>query len=83
MRMSKVTYYIPGILMIMLGILILAVPEVLVAFVAASLAVIGVSLVYLGHMARRAESEWNDSDRSMPDVRSFRDPFRHTFFFRF
>jgi hypothetical protein len=70
--------------MIMMGILIVAVPEVLVAFVAASVAVIGISILYFGHMARKADSEWNGFERSMsPHVRIFRDPFRHTFFWRY
>ncbi len=72
--MKKLKYYIPGILLIMMGALILAVPEILVAFVAAAVAMSGISLLYLGHMMRRAETEWSVFERSRPYAQFFRDP---------
>lgn len=77
--MANLKYYIPGVLMIMMGILILAVPQVLVVFVAASVLLLGSSLLYLGHVARESDSEWTDFQRSTSYVRFYRDSFRYPF----
>jgi hypothetical protein len=77
--MGKLKHYVPGVLMIMMGILIMAVPEVLVVFVSASLVVVGISLMYLGHMARKSDAAWADFHRSTSYVRFSRDPFRYPF----
>ena len=56
--MKGFRYYLPGALLVLLGVLILAVPEILVAFVSAALAVTGVGVLLLGHRMRKAEKEW-------------------------
>ncbi len=72
--MAKLKYYIPGGLLVMMALLILAVPEILVAFVAAAVAMSGISLLYLGHMMRKADTEWSAFERARPYAQFFRAP---------
>jgi hypothetical protein len=59
--MRSMRYYIPGSILILIAILILAVPEILVAFIAALVLVGGVGLLYIGHRFREMENEaWDD-----------------------
>ena len=53
--MQNLRYYVPGIVLILMAIMIVAVPEVLVAFVAAFVMMAGIGALYLGHMIRRSE----------------------------
>lgn len=80
--MGKLSYYVPGVLVILTGILILAVPQILVALVAASVILVGISFLYHGHMAKRADAEWNDFGRTVSRVLLFRDAYGHPLFWR-
>jgi hypothetical protein len=44
--------------------LIVVVPEILIALAAASLIMLGVGGLYIGHMARKSERDWNVSEGS-------------------
>jgi hypothetical protein len=55
--MQGITYYIPGAILVFLAVLIVAVPEILIAFVAASVLISGVGLLYLGHRMRRSAKD--------------------------
>jgi len=50
-------YYLPGAMMIALSLLIVAVPEILVVFVASLLGMFGIAALYLGHMLRKEKIE--------------------------
>lgn len=60
--MRNLTYYFPGSILIFIAILIVAVPEVLIAFVAASMTMLGIGALYIGHLIRKSEKEWHVSD---------------------
>ena len=64
--MNKLNYYIPGIFLIMSGILILAFPEILIALIASVIIVAGISALYLGHKIKESNDEYirlNDDGR--------------------
>jgi hypothetical protein len=60
--MRNLKYYLPGSILILIAITVVAVPEILVAFVAASIIMAGVGALYVGHMIRKSETEF----RKMP-----------------
>ena len=68
--MRNFKYYIPGSILIMTAIIIVAVPEILVAFIAASIIMAGIGSLYLGHMIRKSGVDFKDSD-----VNFFNDDF--------
>jgi Flp pilus assembly protein TadB len=53
--MSDFRFYFPGVTLILIAIAIIAVPEILVAFIAAAIIMIGIALLYMGHIARRTD----------------------------
>ncbi len=55
--MRNIRYYIPGSILILIAIVIVAVPEILVAFLAASIIMAGVGALYIGHIMRKSEIE--------------------------
>ena len=60
--MANLRFYFPGITLILIAIAIIAVPEILVAFVAAAIILAGIALLYMGHIARKSEMEMRDSE---------------------
>jgi hypothetical protein len=60
--MRNVKYYFPGSILILLALLIVAVPEILVAFVAASILMVGIATLYLGHQMRKSDNERDPLD---------------------
>ncbi len=57
--MENLKYYLPGSILILMAILIVAVPEILIALVAASMIMLGAGGLYIGHVARKSEKYWN------------------------
>jgi len=57
--MRNLKYYLPGSILILMAILIVAVPEILIAFAAASMIMLGAGGLYIGHVARKSEKDWN------------------------
>ena len=53
--MNRTTYYIPGGVMVLMGVLIIAFPEILVALVAAVVISFGVGALFVGHQMRKTE----------------------------
>lgn len=53
--MKNIRYYVPGGLLIIAALLIVAVPEILVAIVAAFIMLIGIFALYIGHTVRQAD----------------------------
>ena len=58
--MRNIKYYIPGIALILIAIMIVAVPQILVAFVAALIIMAGIGALYIGHMIRKSEVEFRN-----------------------
>jgi hypothetical protein len=57
--MKRLKYYIPGTLLIIFAAVIMVFPEILVAFVAASIIMAGIGALYVGHMLRKSQTEFN------------------------
>lgn len=74
--MKNLRYYMPGALLIILAILILLVPEILVAFIAASVTLLGIGALYLGHIIRKSESEYE----SIFNDSYFKSPFHRLYY---
>jgi hypothetical protein len=55
--MKNIRYYVPGGLLIGAALLILAVPEILLAVLVAFILLIGLLALYIGHRARQADAE--------------------------
>ena len=53
--MQGIRYYLPGIILILVAIMIVAVPEILVAFVASLIIMAGIGALYIGHKMRKSE----------------------------
>ena len=60
--MRNMKYYIPGSILILIAIMIVAVPQILVAFIAASITMIGIGALYVGHMIRKSEIQFKNID---------------------
>ena len=60
--MRKMKYYIPGSILILIAIMIVAVPQILVAFIAASITMVGIGVLYVGHMIRKSEIQFGNVD---------------------
>ena len=58
--MRNIKYYIPGSALILIAIMVVAVPKILVAFVAASIIMAGIGALYIGHMIRKSEIEFRN-----------------------
>jgi hypothetical protein len=65
--MENIRYYMPGIILIAIAIMIVAVPEILVAFVAAIIIMAGIGALYIGHKMRKSEIEFRDTDSQFFD----------------
>jgi hypothetical protein len=81
--MKNFKYYMPGGLLIMLAIVILIAPEILVAFISASVIFLGIGALYLGHIMRKSESEYetvfNDTYFRSPFHRAYHSWFNNNF----
>lgn len=60
--MRNLNYYLPGSMLILIAILIVAVPEILVAFAAGSIIMVGIAALYGGHIIRKSEVEFRNVD---------------------
>jgi hypothetical protein len=88
--MKRLSYYIPGGLLIFMGLLIVAFPEILIALVSAIIIMVGVGALVIGHYMRKAEHgarggyEWTESDDDgFCRVRIGRSPFFRRWYRRF
>lgn len=53
-------YYLPGVTLILVAALIVAVPEILVALVSGLIVMAGIGALYIGHMVRKTTSAFDD-----------------------
>ena len=65
----------PGIILILIAVIVVAVPEILVAFVASIIIMAGIVALYIGHKIRKTEI----GSRDMDDWFSGEDFFGHRF----
>ncbi len=61
--MKKLMYYLPGSIIIFLGILIVAIPEILIAIVASTIIMVGIVSLYVGHIMLNSDRRLNYFDR--------------------
>ena len=57
--MGNLKYYLPGSILILIALLIVAVPEILIALAAASMITLGAGGLYFGHLVRKSGKEWD------------------------
>ena len=69
--MGNLKYYLPGGILILTAMLIVAVPEILVAMVAALIIMAGVGALVIGHMIRKSETEFRNMDNGFSRNRPF------------
>jgi hypothetical protein len=60
--MENLKYYVPASILILIAIMIVAVPEILVAFLAALIIMAGIGALYIGHMIRKSDIELRNTD---------------------
>ena len=60
--MDTIRYYLPGIILIMIAVLIVAVPEILVAFLASLIIMAGIVALIIGHKIRKSHIQFQDTD---------------------
>jgi len=65
--MENLKYYLPGSILILIAIMIVAVPEILVAFVAALIIMAGIGALYVGHMIRKSDNEFKNAEQRFLD----------------
>jgi hypothetical protein len=58
--MRNFKYYLPGSILILIAILIVAFPEILVAFIAALVIMTGIGALYIGSAIRKSETEFRN-----------------------
>ena len=69
--MGNLKYYLPGAILILIAFLILAVPEILVALVAALIIMAGIGALAIGHLIRKSEVEFRNTDGWFMDNHPF------------
>ncbi|MFZ7113217.1 MAG: hypothetical protein ACOWYE_16160 [Desulfatiglandales bacterium] len=60
--MDAIRYYLPGIILIMIAIIIVAVPELLLAVLAFFVILAGIGALYIGHQIRKSENRSRRAD---------------------
>lgn len=61
--MLKLKYYIPGITLILSGIIIILFPEILIALVASIVIMAGIGALFFGRWMSESEQAFNDTHR--------------------
>ena len=56
--MRSLRYYLPGIILILVAIVIVAVPEILIGFIAALIILAGIGALTIGHRIRKSKIEF-------------------------
>jgi len=65
--MRSLKYYLPGSLMILLALLIVAVPEILVIIASSLIIMTGIGALYLGHLFRKVNVQAKCAERAFFD----------------
>ena len=64
--MQQIKFYLPGISLILMAVLIFTVPEILVAMISVFIMTMGVFILYIGHGLRKSEIELRKMDGIAP-----------------
>lgn len=80
--MDTIRYYLPGIILILIAISIVAVPQILVVFVASVIIIAGIAVLYIGHKIRKSEIEFPQTDERFSDGDFFGHRFMRRDIFR-
>jgi len=62
--MATLRYYMPGIILIMTGLMILAFPEIFIAFIGTLILIGGIIALHIGHTLRGPRSELRDNSNN-------------------
>ena len=65
--METLRYYLPGIILIMIALMIVVMPEILVALVAAIIIVAGIGALFIGHKIRKSDIDDRHRDAWFSD----------------
>jgi hypothetical protein len=65
--MDTFRYYLPGVILILIAILVIAVPEILVAFVASLIIMAGIGALLIGHKIRKSGIDLRRTDDRFSD----------------
>ena len=60
--MNSFRYYLPGFILILIAIIIVAVPEILIAFLSTLIIITGIGALYIGHMIRKSETGFRNGE---------------------
>ncbi len=71
----KINYYIPGMILILMALVILSVPKILVFVMASSLIVLGICVLYIGHLMKRKVERYDGFSYTVLDDGFTRDSF--------
>jgi hypothetical protein len=81
--MNDMRYYLPGIALIAISVIIVAIPEILIAMIAACVIFAGTIALYIGHMMRKGFSARGYIHDSMFDEAVFNQPFLRRWYSKF
>jgi inner membrane protein involved in colicin E2 resistance len=65
--MKHIKYYFPGLSLITVALIIVAFPQILIAFIGATILCVGFVALYIGHMLRKGLFEAEYSNGSLLD----------------
>ena len=80
--MDTLRYYLPGIMLILIAIMIVALPEILVVFVASMIIIAGISALVIGHRIRKSGIEFRHTGNRFYDEDFFGPKFANRPVFR-
>lgn len=80
--MKNIYYYVPGMVLLLLAVIIMAVPQIMVAFVSAALILAGIAGLMIGHGMRKADHEMENYRGFMFGDDFFGRPFFKGWYFR-
>ncbi len=80
--MRDLKYYVPGITLIAIAVIIVAFPEILIAMIAATIIFAGVIALYIGHKVRKGFDEFSYVNGSAFDKFLIEQPIFRRWYYR-
>ncbi len=80
--MRDLKYYLPGITLIAIAVIIVAFPEILIAMIAATIIFAGVIALYIGHKVRKGFDEFSYVNGSAFDKFLIEQPIFRRWYYR-
>ena len=81
--MTDIKYYLPGITLITIAVIIVAFPEILIAMIAATIIFAGAIALYIGHKMRKGIDEFSYINGSNFDKFLIDQPILRRWYYRF